>query len=149
MKKGGQLAGMPKLLWLVLFLWWHYAAVGWATGVVWWLNSKAKAQGQSHIRGMQGLSTKTAVGAWLGQFRSVKSQREHLEVKETFSWQIKSKKTKPARWVTVPNQYKHTDLDLARAGSCWTKPCSQFTWGGLLQVQCWQGRASRTWRSIK
>lgn len=54
MKKDGQLAGMPKLLWLVLFLWWHYAAVRWATGMVWRLNSEAEAQGQPHVRGMPG-----------------------------------------------------------------------------------------------
>lgn len=64
-KKGGQLAGMPKFLWLVLF----FVVTLCCCRMSYWsgmkLKRKAEAQGlsQSHARGMQGPSCQDCSGS--------------------------------------------------------------------------------------
>lgn len=150
MKKGGQLAGMPKLLWLVLFLWWHYAAVGWATGVVWQLNSEAEAQGQSHIRGMQGLSHRDCSGSTTGPIR-ISQKTESVSGNERNLFLTDKKQETKAS--PLGNGAQSVQTHRYRPCLCGLLPDQALLPIHLGRhapsLQCWQGQTSRTWRFVK
>lgn len=114
--------------------------------VNYWSGVMAQKWGWS--TGCRGWATKTSVGAWLGQFGSVKRQsirnKKHLFLTE----EKEEAKTSP-----LCNGAESLQTYLSRP--CW---CRFLLDQALLLIQlgrltpslwCWQGQASRTWSFVK